>query len=157
MMDPDRENPDLVRLFELTRELASDPTLTRLAARAADIPERAGRQLFRRWAWLPAFIGAALAAGAVLAGLFARAPEGPGRSWLSHSALPLPSSSGASASLLERPGVAAGRDLPEEETADGVDLSADAEEGEHFELARPRSDRELDAWLAATKDVSGGS
>jgi hypothetical protein len=44
-----------------------------------------------------------------------------------------------------------------EEASDGIELLGDADEGAHFDVSGPQSDRDLDAWLAATKELSGGT
>jgi hypothetical protein len=46
---------------------------------------------------------------------------------------------------------------PSEELSDNAELSGDADDGAHFDVSGPQSDRDLDAWLAATKDLSGGT
>ena len=158
MTDPDQEHQQLIRLFEQTREVASQATLTRLAARAVEVAAAGERPVIGRWSRIPVVVGTALAAAAVLAVVVARSPSGPRRALPLTSALPPASSVRASVSgSVNTPSQTAGQEPLEEDAAESSDLSADADDGEHFELSRPRSDRELDAWLAATENVSGGS
>jgi hypothetical protein len=152
------DHEDLQRLFSETAIHASNPTLTKLAARAADIPGRVLRKrIFPRWAWGPAFAGAIVALGGLLLALRAtrppreatqpRAPE------LGSSAA-VASLTVASASARE---VNADAPSPSDEASDSPELLGDADEGARFDVSGPQSDRDLDAWLAATKDLSGGT
>jgi hypothetical protein len=72
---------ELRRLFEGTADEASGPLLTRLAARAGDVPERAQRipRWLPRWAWSPTLAGLAVASGVLLVVLASRfgSPERP--------------------------------------------------------------------------------
>jgi hypothetical protein len=49
------------------------------------------------------------------------------------------------------------RTAANDEAGDSLELLGDADEGARFDVAGPQSDRDLDAWLAATKELSGGS
>jgi hypothetical protein len=157
--DEEQEHRDLQALFDGTAEAASGPTLTKLAARAADIPERASRKprFFPRWAWGPAFAGAAMGLGALLA-LHATRHVEPGHAAQTASAAPTASFAVASAASSDRePATDEPRTAAAEEPADNLELLGDADEGAHFDVAGPQSDRDLDAWLAATKELSGGT
>ena len=152
------EHEDVQRLFDATAAEAAGPTLTKLAARAAEIPERALRKspFLPRWAWGPAFAGTAAALGGLLA-LRTLPPKpvpqrGPERS----SAAPVVTVAVATASAREV-NAAAPRATPGDELGDGPELLGDADEGARFDVSGPVADRDLDAWLAATKDLSGGS
>jgi hypothetical protein len=152
MTQEDQEHEDLKRLFEATAEGASGPTLTKLAARAADIPQLVGqkRRFLPRWAWGPAFAGAAMTLGGVLA-LHTMAPK----------RQPVPSQPVASVAVAtasaREVNAAAPRATPPDDSSDSPELLGDADEGARFDVSGPQSDRDLDAWLAATKDLSGGT
>jgi hypothetical protein len=152
MTHEDQEHEDLKRLFEATAEGASGPTLTKLAARAADIPQLVGqkRRFLPRWAWGPAFAGAAMTLGGVLA-LHTMAPK----------RQPVPSQPVASVAVAtasaREVNAAAPRATPPDDSSDSPELLGDADEGARFDVSGPQSDRDLDAWLAATKDLSGGT
>jgi hypothetical protein len=152
MMKPDQEHEDLARLFEATAASASAPVLTRLAVQAAQIPEdvRAKRRSLWRWAWLPAFASAAAVAVAVLARLTTSVSERPAISALSSSVLAVASSAEVSMASDVAPLVPS-----DVEDLEGAELIGDDDEGEHFDVTRPQSDRDLDGWLAAAKEVSG--
>ncbi len=147
---------DLQRLFDRTASAASGPTLTKLAARAADVPRLARRsRVLPRWAWGPLFAGAACALGGLLA-LHSgrRAPLVEVSSAKANAARPA-SIAVASASGGEL--VTSAPHAPVSEDSDNLELLGDADEGARFEVTGPQSDRDLDAWLAATKDLSGGT
>jgi hypothetical protein len=154
----EREHEDLQRLFDETAGDAAGPTLTKLAARAADIPERALRRprLLPRWAWGPAFAGTAAALGGLLA-LRALAPKpAPQRGPAPSAAAPVVRVVVATASAREV-NAAAPHATSGDEPGDTPELLGDADEGARFDVSGPVADRDLDAWLAATKELSGGS
>jgi hypothetical protein len=152
MTHEDQEHEDLKRLFEDTAEIASGPTLTKLAARATDIPQLVAqkRRFLPRWAWGPAFAGAAVALGGVfsLHGMAPKRQPAPSQ--------PVASVAVATASAREV-NAASPRTTPTDDSSDSPELLGDADEGARFDVSGPQSDRDLDAWLAATKDLSGGS
>jgi hypothetical protein len=171
MTQEDQEHQELQRLFDATAETAPGPTLTKLAARAADIPERARKSRFLpSWAWGPACAGMAMALGALLA-LRATHHIGPQRADGAALGTTTPAVSvAASASASSSPDVssdpeATSSDAPDpaprtaanDEAGDSLELLGDADDGAHFDVAGPQSDRDLDAWLAATKELSGGT
>jgi hypothetical protein len=173
MTQEDEEHQELQKLFDGTADAAPGPTLTKLAARAADIPERARAARFLpSWAWGPALGGVALALGALLA-LRASHPVEPqrgGQTAALSSAVPAVSVAQAASASAEpgangggetspddAPSVDATRTAANDETGDNLELLGDADEGAHFDVTGPQSDRDLDAWLAATKELSGGT
>jgi len=158
MTPEDRElHAELQRLFDDTASDASGPTLTKLSARAADVPRLARRsRLWRRWAWGPLFASVACALGIVLALHGARhsAPlqPAPGALTLTPQAnLALESASGTA--LLPP----AAHVNASEEANDNLEPLGEADEAAHFDVSGPQSDRDLDAWLAATAELSGGT
>jgi hypothetical protein len=162
MTDEDREHEDLQRLFDGTAEEPSGPTLTKLAARAADVPGRARRKsrFLPRWAWGPAFAGAALALGGLFALRAATHPLPPQRGPELCSATAAPSEAVAVAVASGSAHEAhAGAPHPPaaDEANDNSELLGDADEGARFDVSGPQTDRDLDAWLAATKELSGGT
>ena len=154
--EEDQGHEELRRLFDDTAEQASGPTLTKLAARAADIPSTARRSGFLpRWAWGPLFAAAAATLGGLLT--LRGATRTPARSGPElGSAAPAVSRAVAMTSTREL-NAASPRPTVAEEPADNLELLGDADEGARFEVSGPQSDRDLDAWLAATKELSGGS
>jgi hypothetical protein len=155
--EDDKEFESLRQLFANTAEEASGPTLTKLSARAADIPARAARKMILpRWAWGPVFAGAAIALGGVLVLSGSPRTPAPPRAAELGSAAPVVSVAVASASPREIEAAAPGVSAPDE-TNDTAELLGDADEGARFDVSGPQSDRDLDAWLAATKELSGGT
>lgn len=161
-MTPQDEDPahaELERLFDATAREASGPTLTKLGARARDIPQQAPRKsgLLPRWAWAPVFGVMALTAGALLA---VRGAHSPPKLAESSAAVPSAATPPWPAAMGSNAAEVAPR-APEptsgEELSDNAELSGDADDGAHFDVSGPQSDRDLDAWLAATKDLSGGT
>jgi hypothetical protein len=154
--DQEREHEDLQRLFDETAGDAAGPTLTKLLARAADIPGQAARKsrFLPRWAWGPVFAGAA----GTLAGLLALrgVPPKPAPARVADPT-PAPAFSVAVASASSREVNGATARATAEEPSDGPELLGDADEGARFDVSGPEADRDLDAWLAATKDLSGGT
>lgn len=160
-MKPTHEHSDeklLQALFEKTAEEPAGPTLTKLKARAADIPGRAAR---RPW-WLSLRIfgpGTAVLAGAA-AVLMAT-------SWFdgshpvpvgSHLAQPEAGSTLASPPQPEL-AVTEPDDMPEDDLLAGLDPGWDLDENDGDELIAPldgpSSDDELDDWLSATAALLG--
>ena len=83
--EPDEPGEEeLRRLFDATADQASGPTLTKLAARAGEVPEHAQRvpRWLPRWAWSPTLAGLAVAAGVLLVVVASRfgGPERPANS-----------------------------------------------------------------------------
>jgi len=148
---------ELQRLFDDTAQNASGPTLTKLGARAADVPRLARRsRLLPRWAWGPLLGGAA---GALVCGLAWRGAHRPAPVQVASVAVPTapaPSVALGSASNAE-PDTAAPRFAASDEAGESPELLGDADEGARFDVSGPQSDRDLDAWLAATKELSGGT
>jgi hypothetical protein len=64
----DAGEEELRRLFDRTAGEASGPMLTKLGARASEVPDRARRvpRWLPRWAWSPTLAGLAVAAGVVI-------------------------------------------------------------------------------------------
>jgi hypothetical protein len=132
----------LQSLFERTAELPSGPTLTKLVARAADVP----RNKRRDWSWLslrlalPASVVAVAAAVVIVPRL--GEPPAPGRP--APVALAAASSAPALAPLetdqLDPQELVASIDFDD---VDGSELSLDL-------MHEPASEAELDAWLVAT-------
>ena len=109
-------------LFDETVEPATGPTLTKLAARAADVPERSRRTplWLPRWAWKPTAAGLVVAAGA-LGAAFVNTPV----------EAPSPREPAVAEARLTAPAPAAavsadGRD-PQRTVADEADLDVDLE------------------------------
>jgi len=157
--DEDPAHADLERLFDATAREASGPTLTKLGARARDIPQQAPRKSgsLPRWAWGPVFGVFALAAGALLA---LRGAHPPAKSAERVAAVPstaTPPWAAATGSTGAGVATRAPELAPGDELSDNAELSGDADDGAHFDVSGPQSDRDLDAWLAATKDLSGGT
>ena len=154
--EEDQGHEELRQLFADTAQQASGPTLTKLAARAADIPGAARKSGFLpRWAWGPVCGAAAVALGLLLT--LRGAPRAPtqGGSELG-SAAPMANRTVAMTSAREL-NAASPRPAVADESADNLELLGDPDEGARFEVSGPQSDRDLDAWLAATKELSGGS
>jgi hypothetical protein len=140
--DEELDEARLQALFERTAELPSGPLLTKLAARAADIPPARRRRF-----WIP--LRFALPATAVVAlGLVAlvvpREGDGPG----APSNAPLALAVAAPPSALAPP---VDPDEPEaEELADWIDFTDEGDELSLDPMHGPASDAELDTWLVAT-------
>ena len=147
-MTTERDDEARLRaLFDRTADDASGPTLTRLSARAREVPSQ-GRRSWLSQLWAPALAVAAGAFAVVLAtGQFA-------------SLKPTPvASTPASASPSEAP---VARPAPErsEAAVAGVDdfgFGESANDGILSPLDGPTSDDDVDAWLAATESVLGES
>ncbi len=155
MTHPDEDR--LRALFDETASEASRPTLTKLRARAADIPELAQK----RRGWLPRLLGplVAVGVGAAAVTLATRGLDG---------SAPLPSASIARSGVhIELPASAppapAAGTLPgaaedESELALGMDDFGWSGGGDGLlsPLDLPAEDTELDAWLDATASLTGG-
>lgn len=156
----EHEHEDLKELFDRTAERASGPTLTKLAARAADVPLRAGRvpRYLPSWAFSPAFAGVALAVAAAVALVLAlpgtAPPEQAVASIVSSSALSVaPAVPPAPAVASHVRGPAAAADLTDSDDL-GLGLD-DSTDDTSFNVSGPESDQDLDAWLAASKTLEG--
>ncbi|HVJ15302.1 MAG TPA: hypothetical protein VM686_07675 [Polyangiaceae bacterium] len=142
-MSEQRELEDeLLELFEKSAQLPSGADLTRLRARAADVPERAARtpRWLPRWVWAPALGGICAGVGALGAVLFSEA--GP-------FAPPAPSGEPSAivvASAVAAPAPSASAALAREEEAD---VASGDDEPLSFDLSSDVADAELDDWLAA--------
>jgi len=177
LLGDSNEQSGLVSLFDQTAEAPSGSELTRLAARAQDIPASVGKRSAWKW-WLPLGVSAvaatlgfwliesrregrgaevAIAARAVPPHITAENVEGP--------RVPMRNS--------PEPSTLAEEGSEEEESASEVNMDvADAEPsvltvGEFFEdtdglrafnaedLFGPALDSDVDAWMLATNDFSG--
>lgn len=173
----DREGSDEARLqalFDRTAEQPSGPTLTKLAARAVDVPERAQRRprWLPRWAWSPTLAGLAVGAGvlAVTIGIVLRDPAEGGKRpapflpGTVETTAPIARSSPAPLVPSEPPEADDPSNDDSDESFDGFELAGDLGdfEGESADLdfdplEGPASDSELDVWLEATAElVEGG-
>ena len=165
--DPDGNEARLLALFDETVEPATGPTLTKLAARAADVPERARRTplWLPRWAWKPTAAGLVVAGGALGAALFNTPVEAPlphePAIVAAHTAAPSPAASVSTDGRDVRRALAGEADEADLESlellaADG-DWEAEADEDDTFDsLYGPPSDADLDAWLYATSAALEG-
>jgi hypothetical protein len=157
-----RDEERLRQLFEATAEEPTGALLTRLTARAADVPERATRapRWLPRWAWAPTFGGFAVAVGALAAtfgpSLLEAAPnpalDVPNA--IAPQAAPLARASASAASGSLEPASAI---LPTDLAEVGLlaldsDWEADDQLGDVSlePLHGPADDADLDAWLYAT-------
>ncbi len=182
IQDDSNEQCGLGGLFDQTAEAPSGPELTRLAARAEDIPTRVDNGFARKW-WLPLSVSAVAAAAALGFWLVEFRREGRGvdvavaaRAVPPHltadrvdSVQGAPALTGSSA----LPSALAEEGFEEEEPASDVSLEAsDAEPGvlamsEFFEdtdglrafnaedLFGPALDSDVDVWMLATNDLPG--
>ena len=157
--DPERDEAELRALFDRTADIADGPGLTKLRARAADVPGL-GRRRSWWWVFVP-FV--AVAAGALIVvsmrGGSAREQALRGGS---ESAIVAPSSPEVSPSALalqsSRPPPSSAGEANPEEAADldsdeaVADLGADDEGngGDLFAALDEPADEDVDAWLAAT-------
>jgi hypothetical protein len=165
-MTSEHDHPDekaLRELFDATAESAQGPTLTKLAARARDVPEREQRlpRWLPRWAWSPTLAGLAVAVGAATAGIaiaFSGSRELTERTPTSVARVYQPPESSSTAREATLPEddlldpdpleleLAMDWDDGLDSDADELDLEIDPSEG-------PSSDADLDAWLFATAEV----
>jgi len=151
--DPHLDERPLRALFDRTAEQATSAQLTKLAARAADVPARA-----RRFAWPAWALGPALAAAAAVILLFAwprTSPEGAGL------VAATPREPLVSPSVALTAGTPA-LGLPEYEDVFPVAATAmfTGESDDYDPLGGSLdvspSDADLDAWLAAADEILGG-
>ena len=176
-MTSDRDNRDdteneaqLRQLFDASAAELSGPALTKLRARAREVPERAPRapRWLPRWAWSPVLAGLAVGVGAlgVAIGVWVRGPEGvspapgPGpEALVSQASEPRP----AAAPLASSIAAPETDDLLEddpflEENAELADFDLDVDQSYvDFDPLDDPADDDLDAWWEATRDmVEGG-
>jgi len=162
----DREEQALRELFDATADSASGPTLTKLAARARDCPERAERlpRWLPRWAWSPTWAGLAVALGAATAAIAIAvggdrdlSDRGRTGGFAPESRETSSATSSSPSAALESPVSAEELFEPDEDELEPLvlALSWDDEldpEAEYLELY-PSSESDLDAWLFATGEV----
>lgn len=144
---------DLQQLFDRTAEQASGPLLTKLRARAVDVPERAPRATWRRWL-LPTF---AFAGGALVATLALGGGE-PAVEPLAHVPVPaqlsVPSAPAAAEPAAQSPAASPSLD-PELEGLDH--LAGELDNDDLWAgLAIPAEDTELELWLAGAEYYLAG-
>jgi hypothetical protein len=177
-MTPDPSSPDesaLRALFDETSEEAAGPLLTRMAARAVDIPERAQRRpgWIPRWAWAPGIAGAVVALG-VLSAAFVptyMADREPTKALSKVVLAPLVKPPVAEASAATATATASAEphsddallDIPRDSSPDdsliaglGADWDPNSPGGTEDSLDPlfgPASDADLDAWLYATEKI----
>jgi hypothetical protein len=177
-MTSDRDSRDdieneavLKRLFDASATELSGPSLTKLRARAREVPERAPRapRWLPRWAWSPLLGGLAVGAGAlaVAIGVGIRGPES-----VSPGAMAGPDAlvSEQRAPRAADPPMASSSAAPEaddfldedpflEESAElAADFDLDVDQSYlDFDPIDDPADDDLDAWWEATADmVEGG-
>lgn len=146
--EDDELERDLRALFDATAEPLAGPSLTRVSARAAEVPGRA-RAGWRRFAWsfLPA---ACVAAGALVAVMLGRAAPDPPTA--SGGPTVLGSVSGAGAVAPASPAVVPLVEGPPEVAFE----EAWSDEDDGFGAAPPSEDQELEAWALAAESLLGG-
>ena len=158
--DDDGDERPLRAVFDASAEDASGALLTRMRARAADVPAHVRRRprFVPRWAWAPAFAGVGVAAITALAAAFslnwgntgdpAEAPPAAVKAVLPQAeAAPLPPAPSAD-----------GLDDDDLDYASGEDWEAEARLGELEldPLDGLAADDDLDAWLFATDELTRG-
>ena len=155
--DTDATEETLQHLFDQTAHEPTGPTMTKLAARARDVPGNARRRRTGSWwpGWAPVAVGAGAAAVVVLALRGAGEPVATPEP-VAHMSVPvgpLPSVSGAPGpdepSAQDETDLAVAElelSLTPEDPADGSDLDL---------MFGPETDDDLDAWLAATEELLG--
>lgn len=156
--DHDPEEAGLRALFDATADDLGGPGLTKLRARAADIPARRRPMWWKLWA--PA-LTVAMGGLLVLGISTMNRPDSPAAApaptvVAEKTAPPAPAPSVAPAPLLEDdPEELAALDDPEE--TDGADDEMALDDGADDLLAFgvPSDDEELDAWLEATDELLG--
>lgn len=154
--DPDEQA--LLALFDETADAASGPVLTKLGARAADVPLAARRRWRAFWFVAPG-LAAGLAALLITLGPSLRRPSAPASSaTMTESArpgaaasaqAPSPATPSRTPSVAPEPGAELGSlaDLDDESSdATGAGLS-------FAPLYAPEPDKDVDAWLYATQTV----
>ncbi len=155
----DKDEAELQKLFDATAEDASGPLLTRLAARAVDVPAHAKPRWRSLWVWLP---GLAVGAGALAlaVGTATHTPPGvpPRPSAIALRAAPSATAVAApqSAQVVEPTADVPALDVVAGLDSDGLGSSADLGVGA---LDGPPPDADLDAWLYATGELldNGGT
>ncbi len=137
---------ELLELFEKSAETPNGADLTRLRARAADVPERAPRtpRWLPRWVWAPALGGICAGAGAL------------GALWFSESA-PAAAQAPSKAPAVgqsARSAAAANAAIVSAAPSAGVARLAEEEDDDplSFDLSADVADTELDDWLAALEE-----
>jgi hypothetical protein len=170
--DPDpRDEARLQRLFDASAAELSGPMLTKLRARAREVPERTPRapRWLPRWMWSPLLAGFAVGAGAlaVAIGVWVRSPD---TTAPAQSADPVDFASQhgktatapASVASTNRPAPSADDALDALFLDDSIELAADFDLDvdepylDFDPLDEPAAD-DLDAWWLATEDlVEGG-
>lgn len=146
--DDDRDERELKALFDATADAPSGAQLTKLRARAADVPARGRRP---RWlAWAPAF---AVAAGAlavfVLRGKVEEAPIAGSAT----TRAPAPTLVASAPATAPSAPIAEGPPEPADDDGTVADLGYSDEGLGIDELSGPLDDAdeaELDGWLVAT-------
>ncbi len=136
-------------LFDRTAMDASGPTLTKLRARAADVPTGARRSVWQRL-FAPALAVAVGATAVVLAtGPFSGLkPEPVASTQVKHSAtVILPS--------VTAPAVQAPEPVPATAAMDDFGFGDSADDSLLSPLDGPANDEDIDAWLDATESVLG--
>lgn len=148
-MTAERDEAQLRELFDRTALEASGPTLTKLKARAADVPETAPSRGF--WRWL--FPALAFAGGAALTAVVLRTPDVPepvATASPSQVVAPVEASSVAPPPALEE--VVANMEFDED--LNGLDhLTGDVHSDVAMwaDLAPASDDTDLEMWLSATE------
>lgn len=148
--EPDElDEARLQALFDRTAELPSGPTLTKLSARAADVPARARK---RPW-WQS--LGFGLPAAAVVAGAVAvvawPALKNGGPTEPAPVARTVESPQPAATQTVQPLAIEELDDPETEAFAD--DMLAEMSSEDDLALYGPESDEDLDAWLDATQSM----
>jgi hypothetical protein len=175
--DPTRRDEEtgdearLRRLFDASAAELSGPTLTKLRARAREVPERAPRapRWLPRWAWSPLLASFAVGAGAlaVAIGVWVRGPDGVSPAPTSG---PEPIASQQAEPTLAPSVARSGSVSPERDDAmddddafldEGTELAADFDldvdqSYVDFDPLADPDDGDLDAWWDATQDMLEG-
>ncbi|HMJ13811.1 MAG TPA: hypothetical protein VK524_20480 [Polyangiaceae bacterium] len=166
------DNPDealLRELFDASAEEPDGPLLTKLSARAAEIPSlpRRAPRWFPRWAWAPSTAGLAAAAGALAVTLSSWFGQ-PAEDVLPAAAAPVVALAPIPQAILpqnpqKKPSTTRGMELPALGDLEASELDVDPEAlelGAEAALASeldalhgPVTDAELDAWLHATSEL----
>jgi hypothetical protein len=151
--DPHPDEHRLQAVFDRTAEQPTTAQLTKLAARAADVPARS-----RRFRWPVWVLGPSLAAAAAVIALFAwpRSSE--------EGSDPFAMRPNPAVSMTERSPLVPGtvsRELPSDDDVFGGATAMFTGDLDDFDplggsLEGPESDDELDAWLAAADEILGG-
>ena len=159
----------LKRLFDTSAAELSGPALTKLRARAREVPERTARapRWLPRWAWSPLIAGFAVGTGAlaVAIGVWVRSPDSASPVQVAGPDTPA-SEQSSSAPLAANPSAAtpeAGDLLDDDPFLDenaelAADFDLDVEQSYlDFDPLDSPADDDLDAWWEATAElVEGG-